>query len=380
MPLQQDVPNAVPAAAPATQLREPVFRELPRREQPLPPLERAAEARRDWIDCWKAMGMLLVVAGHVLEPLRAQWIFWFHMPLFFWISGYLYRHRPEPPLAFARRKALHLLVPYVAFLLLLSLPRYWEYAHRFAVDPNLGPVRDAVRATARRLYGGRALVGWFGVFWFVTCLFLCQQVYHVLFPHLRTRWRWLALFAACFALAMVDQFVVRPWPVVWNADVVPMALIFYALGHLVSLRHVDAPPRAWLIASAVVIAACVGLQQSGLPLRFDMKASDYGVPGLSVVLAVACIVLTWSLARRLGDLAVLRRVLLPIAGGLMVIMYLHQFVNLSMVRYPPLSHAALRMVAAVGVPLLVFGVIKRVAVLRTVLLGEPRRSAPLVTT
>ncbi|MCF0193574.1 MAG: acyltransferase family protein [Bacteroidaceae bacterium] len=44
-----------------------------------------------WIDWAKARGIILVVLGHMHSPL-SHWIFVFHMPMFFMISGYLYKH------------------------------------------------------------------------------------------------------------------------------------------------------------------------------------------------------------------------------------------------------------------------------------------------
>ncbi len=46
-----------------------------------------------WIDSAKAIGMLLVILGHMYSGSRFHWlIFSFHMPLFFAISGFLYKH------------------------------------------------------------------------------------------------------------------------------------------------------------------------------------------------------------------------------------------------------------------------------------------------
>ena len=55
--------------------------------------------RLDWIDIAKGIGIILVVLGHTLVPQVREtgfagflWIFIynFHMPLFFFLSGYLF--------------------------------------------------------------------------------------------------------------------------------------------------------------------------------------------------------------------------------------------------------------------------------------------------
>ena len=51
--------------------------------------------RLDYIDCAKGMGILFVVIAHHLQDSEniLWWIYSFHMPLFFLISGYLYEYR-----------------------------------------------------------------------------------------------------------------------------------------------------------------------------------------------------------------------------------------------------------------------------------------------
>ena len=46
--------------------------------------------RYTWIDCIKGIGIFLVVLGHIYKDnYIGLWIYSFHMPLFFMLSGYL---------------------------------------------------------------------------------------------------------------------------------------------------------------------------------------------------------------------------------------------------------------------------------------------------
>lgn len=81
-----------------------------------------------WLNSAKGIGVILVILGHLLYNSRFvgfnHYIYAFHMPLFFIISGYL--QRPEPKEPFLLRKALRLLPPFVCFSILglpLFLPR-----------------------------------------------------------------------------------------------------------------------------------------------------------------------------------------------------------------------------------------------------------------
>lgn len=53
--------------------------------------------RLRYIDVGRGIGMMLVVLGHTVNPGSLLWkaIFAFHMPLFFMLSGYLYKQRDK---------------------------------------------------------------------------------------------------------------------------------------------------------------------------------------------------------------------------------------------------------------------------------------------
>lgn len=74
------------------------------------------------IDIARAIGIILVVAGHYFPDNSPhwyvntrEWIYTFHMPLFMFISGYVYElaKREETYLKFLGRKAKRLLIPYL---------------------------------------------------------------------------------------------------------------------------------------------------------------------------------------------------------------------------------------------------------------------------
>ena len=86
------------------------------------------EKRLGWIDIAKGIGIMLVVLGHTIVPgLREKYdvanflwtfIYSFHMPLFFFLSGYLFEHglkRYADKKRFLLSKARKLLLPYLFF-------------------------------------------------------------------------------------------------------------------------------------------------------------------------------------------------------------------------------------------------------------------------
>ena len=76
--------------------------------------------RLDYFDLAKGIGIFLVVLGHAtfVNEHVITWVFSFHMPLFFMISGMLMAHKDEASLTM--RELLHkklksILIPYLCF-------------------------------------------------------------------------------------------------------------------------------------------------------------------------------------------------------------------------------------------------------------------------
>lgn len=70
-----------------------------------------------WIDSVKAVGIISVVIGHIYY---APYCYIYHMPLFFLIGGLLYK--PQNLRTFFIKKFKHLIIPYISFLIILSIP------------------------------------------------------------------------------------------------------------------------------------------------------------------------------------------------------------------------------------------------------------------
>jgi fucose 4-O-acetylase-like acetyltransferase len=84
--------------------------------------------RERWLDTAKGLGILAVVAGHSGNLLAHTYLYWFHMPLFFIISGYLYKnlHNMQDLKKWINKRTKQLLIPYFIFGLLISAIIYFQ--------------------------------------------------------------------------------------------------------------------------------------------------------------------------------------------------------------------------------------------------------------
>lgn len=87
----------------------------------------AQKQRLEYFDIAKGIGMLAIIAGHMGIKAVNGFVFTFHVPLFFIISGYFYRDRE----GFLKSKAKQLLLPYavtaLAVTLILTLEELLKY-------------------------------------------------------------------------------------------------------------------------------------------------------------------------------------------------------------------------------------------------------------
>lgn len=94
-----------------------------------------------WVDVAKGLGMFLVILGHTVKNNEILWwIYSFHMPLFFFLSGYLSEQngRISNVKIFVIKKSKSLLLPFVFFRLLLVF--YWLLVERYFRELDIGPI------------------------------------------------------------------------------------------------------------------------------------------------------------------------------------------------------------------------------------------------
>jgi len=82
--------------------------------------------RVEYMDIAKALAIILIVVGHAQSPFT-NFIYLFHVPLFFFVSGYFYKTKYAlHPLLFVKRKIIKLYIPFLIYeLIFLMLHNYF---------------------------------------------------------------------------------------------------------------------------------------------------------------------------------------------------------------------------------------------------------------
>ncbi|TPM02112.1 acyltransferase family protein [Mesorhizobium sp. B2-3-10] len=325
--------------------------------------------REVWLDAAKGVGILLVVSAHIAGAGSSWWdgafanaVLLFHMPLFFVISGYVYKPADRSQLFW--KKVTSLLVPYVAFLSFLTIA---VIARNILLHEAPAPweLREMV---VNDLLGGMRLWQDFGVFWFVTCLFLTQIVYNE-----AATWakgpgtlRMVGFIAVCIVLGYAIQ---THWPMnrsPWAVAAVPIALCCYWFGDLLRTHQFRLRTLSLFVATVGVVALAVAA--NGADIQFNMKYSIFGPPVVGLLIALALSVTVLMLVRRAAAIAAISAPMAKLGEASLVIMFLHQFFHFSL-RSVGVANEAVILLAAVFGPYVIYLLLKRSAWLSPWFLG-----------
>lgn len=191
--------------------------------------------RYEYIDIAKGIGILLVVWAHILiTGTSHRVIYAFHMPLFFLVSGMLFRRdKYKNFIDFLRRRAKRLLVPFFIYSIITWI--IWvlfRLIRHDAVVSYWDPLLQTVIAK-----GSGAYMVHNSALWFIPCLFATEIMYFA-FSKLNDVAKF-AISAGCATLSFVlgHYFSDSWWFLLpWNFDAAMIAVLFYCIGNIFSSR------------------------------------------------------------------------------------------------------------------------------------------------
>ncbi|MDR0799464.1 MAG: acyltransferase family protein [Dysgonamonadaceae bacterium] len=179
-------------------------------------------------DMLKGVGIILVIVGHnvPLSSLLYKFIFSFHMPLFFLVSGYFFR--PQPVVPFLKKDFKQLIVPYLFVCAIIMISAL---------------VEDTVRHTwfQRTIYRGVAcfwgsgsekpvLGGAYpaiGAVWFLLALFWCRAFFNYFYSNKEKNNA--IMLAVAIGAILVAKYIALPFSILQGLS----AIVFYYIGYLV---------------------------------------------------------------------------------------------------------------------------------------------------
>lgn len=179
--------------------------------------------RIDWIDAAKGYGILLVILGHLELGMFSEWIYTFHIPLFFFLSGYVFSTKHNF-FEFLKRKCKALLVPYFLMGLILIIFQVLFYhmpGENFFVD-FFTKFKDLIIQI--RCWD----------LWYIACLFWLNIFFYLIVKLFRKLYIILPIVIAIAIYGVYYYTNIRKG-LFWNIDACMIVVPFFFVGYAVKI-------------------------------------------------------------------------------------------------------------------------------------------------
>jgi len=224
------------------------------------------------IDAVRVLGIFAVVVGHVWSTTFVnELVYPWHVPVFFFLTGYLWKAGRSLKLE-VRSRTRSLLVPYAAWLVIIGVAFFVTLA---ATSETFG-----LTAVGKTIYGGSFATRPFSAFWFVTALFFAAVFLRAL-ERLGTWAQW-SIAVLGLAVCAVAGDKVAELPLAIGVAVPCMTFILAG----VEFRRLRARITNPLLVGLLMLAFGFSLVFTHVSTPLDLKYGYFGVPVLGVCVAV----------------------------------------------------------------------------------------------
>ena len=258
--------------------------------------EKTNKNRIEWVDAAKGLGLILVVLGHLKFPYLSTWIYTFHIPLFFFLSGFVFSGQKYSFKQYLLKKIKTLVIPYFALGLVIYL------------------VWCGIYLTENRPLDAYFIMLWnfikqkhFWTIWFLACLFLVEILYYWI-DKVSQNHCWIAtIISSVLCVLGFIWYRLGGEGLFWNLDVALVAQFFFHFGWLFKKYP---GIRMFLLQKKIlrtlflvlifglinIVAAFACIKISGQSL--DMSVGIYGNEILTMISAFAgilCVIMMCNL-------------------------------------------------------------------------------------
>ncbi len=271
------------------------------------------------LDVLKGIGILLVIIGHISgNGILNKWIYSFHMPLFFFISGVIYYLSNKVDVkSFITKKFHGLIVPYLIFAIITFI--YWVVIERYLRDSGgISVGHQFLEIFISQ--GGDESHEYNVVLWFLPCLFMMEIIFDWLCKRFKTN-KGLAVSVVLFALAgySISKFCSVRLP--WSLDTMCVAIPFYAMGFIVApylnKLNIHTTKYKWIyMISLAILSGIISVMYGGS----NLNNNYYSNLLLFYVVGVIGILFMIVISNVIGE----RRFLLFLGTNTLIIMCIHE--------------------------------------------------------
>ena len=180
----------------------------------------AMNRHKCWVDWMKAIGMLFIIWGHAFPKAFSPFIYSFNVPLFFIISGYLFK-RSDTFAVFLKKNYVSLIIPYLLLCLMKDFSHVVEYYNDI---PELLKFPAGVLCGFHTFMDAPAAKN----LWFIYTLFIIK----VLFQIAKSKKLLMSLTVLCIVASLICGY--HNYHPAWGVTNVFLAFPYFFLGYVIS--------------------------------------------------------------------------------------------------------------------------------------------------
>lgn len=319
--------------------------------------------RIEWLDITKGIGIFAVVLGHYLEIFDKELskslvpsIFIFHMPLFFFISGFLFK-KDDKIISYSFYQFVRLIVPYFSFFILIEISLIVSNKIDFIL-------LDIFRYIWSGRYLGKMTSPDLITLWFLPCLLGTRIVYNFLsvkFSNLKLN----IIILACLILAYCNSLIFLFFELPFCIHLILFTIAIFHIGNIYkSYKNNKFQTLLWLLGPVAIYS----------PHLFTMMPMDilhlkYGTPFITFSLTIVCILFMINLSKLLDRFKIISKILSQLGKASFTIMALHLVICTLFIR-DYISNIWITTLPGITLSYIVYKVFDSVKLLRLVFLGE----------
>ncbi len=229
--------------------------------------------RIEWLDMLGGVAVLSVFVQHSMTPKITRLILAVHMPLFFFVAGFLYKSKKEkefPVRKYIHKKYKHILVPWFLWFLIdgVITAMIGLMNQQFVWERFLSSYWDSL------IY--------FNILWFLPCFFLAECAFHLIhqlgiFRQKETCWVDMSFMLLFFLLSWLENRLASE-RLLFQLDTCLMALGLLFWGSLFQSIFMSWKPKP---LTSLLVGLATGVAGTGFVLlngesTFMMVSNEYG--------------------------------------------------------------------------------------------------------
>ncbi|MBE6305048.1 MAG: hypothetical protein E7082_03895 [Bacteroidales bacterium] len=193
------------------------------------------QQRLGWLDYSKTIAIYLVILGHTaICPALEQFIYVFHMPLFFFMAGYVFKFEKQPTYRqFLKKNTSQLLLPYLLLNCLTFI--FWLFISS-QVGSDTTDVKSSFHIPLIAIFYGHPKSLLHDIpLWFILALFVIRNLFYILYrnsSHTRT-----ITIIVLLAAIIIYTFEIFTLPLC--LDIAIIVLPIYALGYYARVKGLN---------------------------------------------------------------------------------------------------------------------------------------------